>query len=165
MNDKPLSGALGWMKPAEPDMNISRALRDAAELAARTRNPNPEQLEQPQSWVARAVYTAAYNATNGVPTGQREGVPTNYGRVWAEGRSLTNSGGGGAFKVTLISSQNGVRATIEAPDGTTISGGSVRFWLQDPSTLEWALGGVEETIATGVQRVVTTDQFVTVGGR
>lgn len=113
----------------------------------------------------RIDYTAPYNSTSQVPSGPAAGVATAYGRVWAEGRSLTNSAAAGGFGIALISAQNGVRAIVTAPSGSTITGGSVRFWLWDPVAQVWALGGVEETLATGAQVVATTDQFVTVGAQ
>ena len=112
---------------------------------------------------ARADYAAAYNSTSLVPVGAQVGVPLPYGRCWAEARSITHSGGSGSVDVVLIATQNGVRCTVTAPPGQTISGGSVRFWVFDENKNQWSLGPVEETLATGAQSVSTSDQFVTVG--
>jgi hypothetical protein len=115
--------------------------------------------------VARADYSAPQGSTSQVPTSPTDGVESPYGRVWAEGRSLTSSSGSGSFGMTLISSQNGVRCLVAAPPGQTVTGGSVRFWTFDPLHQTWALGGVDETLPTGAAVVATTDQFNTVGAQ
>lgn len=114
---------------------------------------------------ARADYSAGYNSTTGAPSQPLDGVATSYGRVWAEARSVTHSGGSGSVAVTLISTQNGVRAVVTAPAGQTIAGGSVRFWNLDPVTLLWAVGTIDETLTTGTRSAATSDQFMTVGAQ
>lgn len=115
---------------------------------------------------ARADYSAGYNSTTGVPSGPLAGVATAYGRCWAEARSITCGGGTGpSLQVVLLATQNGVRATVIAPVGQTIAGGSVRFWWLDPVTQIWSLGNVDETLPTGTRSASTSDQFSPVGGK
>jgi hypothetical protein len=126
----------------------------------------PSVQRQPvQVDASRLDYQAAYNSTSQAPSGPNDGVPLPYGRAWAEARSVTHSTGSGGVTVTLLSTQTGVRAIVTAPIGATIAGGSVRFWVYDPAANQWALGSVEETLATGTRAAATSDQFVTVGGR
>lgn len=152
----PLGGALDF------DLTAARGL--GAEWASLALDRASEQQPVPVS-VDRADYAAPYNSTSATPTGPAAGVSSAYGRVWAEGRSLTCSGGSGAFGLTLISSQNGVRCMVSAPAGSTITGGSVRFWTFDPVRQVWACSSVEEVLATGVRDVATSDQFSPVGAR
>lgn len=116
-----------------------------------------------------AKYSAAYNSITAAPANPLEGVPLPWGRVWAEARSMTNSAGAGSFEVTLLSAQNGCRAIVESFDAagaaSNVTGGSVRFWVWEPQQQVWALGTVEETLATGASRVCTSDQFVLLGAR
>lgn len=132
-------------------------------------NPPTRPAEPRAASVASSKYSAAYNSSSGAPTDPLEGVELPWGRVWAEARSMTNAAGAGFFEVTLLSSQNGVRATVESFDASgapsLVAGGSVRFWVWEPLQQVWALGPVEETLATGASRVCTSDQFVTVGSR
>lgn len=109
-----------------------------------------------------ATYGAGYNSTSGAPSGELDGVLTPVGRIFAEARSVTAAAGSPAVTVTLISSKRGVRAHVRLAS-STIAGGSVRFWTQNPVTKDWALGGVDETLATGTQEAATTDQIVAVG--
>lgn len=138
--------------------------RQSAEAAKVSLLSSPTQAPQPP-WVDRADYTAKTSSTVNVPLGANDGaaLAQSGARVFAEVRSCTTSGAAGSVAVTLQASQKGVRAFVEAPEGQTISAGSVRFWLFDGALQRWALGGVDESLPTGAQRVVTTDQFVTVG--
>lgn len=160
----PLGGviALGGSQLVDPVQ--AKAIGDAwatTALQQRSVSSEPRQVD-----VARSDYTAPYNSLAVAPSGINDGVPTAYGRVFAEGRGLTNSALSGSFQVTIIAAQNGVRALVTAPAGTTITGGSVRFWTQDPSNpLRWSLTSVEEVLATGVNSVATSDQFTTVGAQ
>lgn len=146
----------------EPDMARAATIRDDFTETLLARAPTQQPLPV---GVDRADYAAAYNSTALVPSSPLDGVALPYGRCWAEVRSVTHSGGSGSVGVALVAAQNGVRAIVFTPPGTTLSGGSVRFWTFDPVAQRWALGGVEETLATGVQYVSTTDQFITVGAR
>ena len=128
-------------------------------------NPRVPQGEPRPVQADRADYNAAYNSTSGAPSQPLDGVSSGYGRVWAEARGITHSGGSGSVAVVLISSQNGVRAIVTAPPGQTITGGSVRFWTFDPITQTWAVGAVDESLQTGARSVATSDQFVTVGAQ
>lgn len=146
----------------EIDREAARAIGEAwLARIADTRNgaTEPEPVN-----ATRAQYAAATGATNLTPSGPQAGVPTAWGRVWAEARSVTTSSGS-SVDVVVVAGQNGVRAIIMANEGATVTGGSVRFWTFDPATQVWALGGVEETLPTGARAVATTDQFVTVGAR
>ena len=140
------------------DWRMSADSVKVALLSSPTQPPVPP-------WVDRADYTAKTSSTVNIPLGANDGaaLAQSGARVFAEVRSCTTSGGAGSVAVTLQASQKGVRCFVEAPEGHTISAGSVRFWLFDAELQRWALGGVDETLATGAQRVVTTDQFVTVG--
>jgi len=150
-----------------PDVDQEEAKRVMQQsFDANRRRQSAAQEEKPTAWTDRAVYNAAYNVMTNAPTdGSAEGVATIYGRVWVEGRSLTHSSGAGLTVITVVSSQNGVRAQVETPSGTTLAGGSLRYWLQDPVTLKWGVGGVDEPLSTGARRVWGTDQFTTVGAR
>lgn len=111
------------------------------------------------------TYSAGSNVTTNAPSALTEGVKTGVGRVWAEPRSVVVSDSAPTVEVTLIATQKGVRAHVRSrAAGTTITSGSVRFWVQNPISKAWALGGVEETLVGGAQECATTDQFVTVGG-
>jgi hypothetical protein len=112
----------------------------------------------------RVEYSAAYNSTANAPSGPLDGLKTRVGRVFAEARSVTSTVAVASLAVTLIATDNGVRCAVEAT-GTTITAGSVRFWVFDEDTQKWSLGGVDETLPTGAESVTTTDQFVTVGSR
>jgi len=141
-------------------------LNRARELGSAWAEANLSRIGQSQPTpveVSRSDYAAAYNSTTLAPANPLDGAELPYGRVWAEARSITHSGGSGSVGVILISSQNGCRAVVVAPQGQTITGGSVRFWSFDPVDQLWILGGVEETLATGTRAVSTTDQFITVG--
>ena len=152
----PLGGTIDFSE------DTARAKGDAwcEQLSGRSAQQAPR-----SDTVARADYSPPQGSTTQVPTSPTDGVESPYGRVWAEGRSLTSSGGTGAMGMTLISSQNGVRCLVAAPSGQTVTGGSVRFWTWDPLHQVWALGGVEETLPTGAAVVATTDQFNTVGAQ
>lgn len=118
-------------------------------------------VERQAVWSQRETYAAALNSTNNLPTdGSSQGVETNIGRVYAEARSVTCATAG-ALEVTLVSSQRGVRCSVRA--NGNITGGTVRYWLQDPRTLRWGLGAVDVSLPTGAQEVWTPDEFVTVG--
>lgn len=124
--------------------------------------PEPE----PRVWVRDVTYSAAYNSTSNAPSGDLDGLELADGsRIWAEVRSFTASAGAAAPVVTLRASQNGARAYIDAGAGVTVAGGSIRWWVMEPTKRVWHLGGVDETLATGAQRVATTDQLITVGAR
>lgn len=114
---------------------------------------------------ARAKYAAGYNSTTGAPQQPLDGVDSAYGRVWAEARSVTTSGGSGSMDVVLVATQNGVRAVVVAPLGQTIVGGSVRFWSFDPETQIWAVGTIDEPLTPGTRAAATSDQFMTVGAK
>lgn len=149
-----------------PDVDVEEAHSISRRVCDQNRARQVPSEQKPSAWSDRAVYAAAYNSTAQVPTdGSEEGVQTMFGRVWVEGRSLTHSAGAAASTITVVASQNGVRAQVECPAGTTLAGGSFRFWLQDQVTKKWGLGGVDEPLTIGVQRVWCTDQFTTVGGR
>lgn len=134
-----------------------------ATLRALQAAPEPE----PRAWVRDVSYSAAYNSTANAPSGDQDGLELADGsRIFAEARSVTASSGADALTVTLRASQNGARAYIETPtSGATIAGGSVRFWVMEPTRRVWHLGNVDETLPTGVARVATSDQLVTVGAR
>lgn len=121
----------------------------------------PEQLDPPT-----AVYSAlAAGSTANAPSGESDGVITPVGRVFAEARSVTTSDGAATVEVTLTAARGGVRCTVRSrASGSTITAGSVRFWVQNHKTKQWALGGVDETLPTGAQEVAPTDQFAPVGG-
>lgn len=142
----------------------SRAAMVEVEFTESVLARQPSSEPRPVS-AARADYSAGYNSTSLTPNGPSAGVEASYGRIWAEARSITHSGGSGSVAVALLSTQNGVRAIVTAPAGQTITGGSVRFWNFDPVTQIWALGGVDETLSTGTQSVATSDQFMTVGAQ
>ncbi len=114
---------------------------------------------------SNSVYSQQTNVLTNAPTdGSNEGVETPVGRVWAEARSVTTSDAAASVEVTLTATQKGVRATVRSrAAGTTIAGGSVRFWVQNHLTKNWALGNVDEALPTGAREVATTDQFITVG--
>lgn len=150
--------------------SLHPTIREIIDGGSRLALMPPTRPAEPQpASVSSSKYGAAYNSTSATPTNPLEGVALPWGRVWAEARSMTNAAGGGFFEVTLISSQNGVRAIIESFDTTgaasNVAGGSVRFWVWEPLQQVWALGTVEETLATGASRVCTSDQFVTVGSK
>ena len=149
----PLGGAL------EIDFNEANKVRISFQnTLLRQQSDEPRQINP-----ARSDYSAATGSTSLVPSQPGEGVALPYGRAWAEARSVTTSAGS-SVAVALVATQNGVRAIVTANPGATITGGTVRFWVFDPITQTWALGGVEETLPTGVRSVATSDQFVTVGG-
>lgn len=157
-----MSYANGGTNPVD----YEAADRLSKEISERNRNRGIGSEEKPTAWFDRAVYASAYNVLTNAPVdGSNEGVETMRGRVWVEARSIVHSGGVGASSITVESTQNGVRACIETPAGTTLTSGSFRYWLQDVVTKKWGLGGVDEALAAGVQRVWGTDQFVTVGAR
>jgi len=139
---------------------------DFSDVVRRARALGAEPVRRLEHVAAsRADYFAPYNSTAGAPSGPGDGVQLGAGRAWAEVRSATHSGGSGGFRVTLLGTENGVRALVEAPDGTTVSAGTVRWWAFDAGMEVWHLGPVEEDLPTGAQRVATTDQIVTVGAR
>lgn len=121
-----------------------------------------EQREPRAVTPTTVTYSAAYNSTSGTPSGEGDGVMTPVGRLWAEARSITAAAGSPAVTVTLVATQRGVRAHVRLAS-STIAGGTVRFWTQNPLTKEWALGGVDESLATGAQEAATTDQVIAVG--
>jgi hypothetical protein len=82
-------------------------------------------------------------------------------RIYAEAAGVTLSTGSGV-NVAVRAWRNGARAYLES-DGGNVTGGEVRWWVSNPDTGAWHLGGVSEALVTGVPRVATTDQFVTVG--
>lgn len=119
----------------------------------------PRQIEPRTS-----VYSQATNVATSVPSGELDGVQTPVGRVWAEANGVTTSDLAAGVEVTLTATQRGVRALVRSRvAGSTITAGSVRFWVQNHITRQWALGGVDETLPTGAQEVATSDQFITVG--
>jgi hypothetical protein len=140
------AGGSAWGEPPPRSADVS------------TREPVPVRA-------ARSVYSARTNVTTNAPSGEFDGVPAPVGRVWAEARSVITSGSAAEVELALVSTQNGVRCTVTAPVGQTISSGSLRFWVFDDVAQRWSLGAVEETLPTGVVSVATPDLFVTVGGK
>lgn len=127
-------------------------------------SPGPASREPQKVQGSTSVYAQATNVTSNAPSGEFDGVATPIGRVWAEARSVTTSDVAASVEVTLTATQKGVRALVRSRvAGTTIAAGSIRFWVQNHISKQWALGGVDETLPTGAQEVATTDQFVTVG--
>lgn len=117
-------------------------------------------MMKPSPWVKEAVYGAAPSSTGNAPVSTEAGVDLADGsRIFAECYNVT---GPTRLKVTLLVSQNGARAYLDG-DGTNITGGSVRWWVFNPLSRAWHLGGVDEALATGASRVASTDQFITVG--
>lgn len=150
--------------------SLHPTIREIIDGGSRLALMPPTRPAEPQpARVGSSKYGASYNASTATPSNPLEGVSLPWGRVWAEARAMTNAAGAGYFEVTLLSSQNGVRATVESFDAagtaSNVTGGSVRFWVWEPLQQVWALGPVEETLATGASRVCTSDQFVTVGSR
>jgi hypothetical protein len=82
-------------------------------------------------------------------------------RIYAEAYGVTLSAGAGV-NVAVRAWRNGARAYLES-DGGNVTGGEVRWWVSNPETGAWHLGGVSEALVTGAPRVASTDQFVTVG--
>lgn len=146
-------------------VDVDEANRRSKELAELARNQRLNVEPKPNPWRDRAVYAGAYNdltqkPVNSVP----QGVETNIGRVWAEARGIEHTGSSGGVIVTLVSTQNGVSACVEVPEGQTLIAGSIRYWKQDPTSLRWGLGTSDVALATGEQRA-WADEFVTVGAR
>lgn len=146
------------------ELNLEEATAHGKAWLASTHEARAQAQQPAPVQAARTVYAAPTGATTLAPSGPEAGVPLPYGRVWAEARSVTASAGP-SVEVALVSAQNGVRCTITANEGATITGGTVRFWTFDPASQRWSLGGVEETLPTGVRSVNTTDQFITVGAQ
>lgn len=121
-----------------------------------------ERPSQKQELTWRTTYSAAPGVTTNTPVRNTDGVLLSDGsRAYAEAFNVT---GPASLQLTLTSSNNGLRCVVDG-NGVNITGGSIQFWVMDPTTEKWFLSTASETLQTGYSQVATSDQFVTVGAR